>query len=105
MTEKKLFSMIEKDINATGGITWAVHVGTTNARFREKTDIFGVFDMIYIMHTGVVGFIQTTTKGHEANRRRKIYNFFNDVGVGMPPNCWLYTWNAKDEGFIKERLS
>jgi hypothetical protein len=105
MTEKLLFSKIEKDISATGGISWAVHAGTGRARFTEKTDIFGVFDMVFIQRGGAVGFIQATVKGHEASHRAKIYNYFHDVGVDMPANCWLYTWAPKVGGFIKERLS
>ena len=105
MKEKDIFNKIEAEIKAVGGISWAVHAGPGRARFTEKTDIFGIFDMIYINHTGGVGFIQATTAGHETQRRSKIYNFFTDTRIEMPPNCWLYSWDKVKDGMIKERLS
>lgn len=94
MTERELFQMAAKAVKEWG----ATHVWFTDQYKRD--DIFGCFDMIYIIDSKVM-FAQITTYKHKAERERKI---FKKMGNFPPVPCELWSFVNKEQGFIIYRI-
>ena len=85
---KKARDILEKE----GYVTWCA----AKAKY-QSSDIFGIFDCVAAKrgtgeHTesDKLRYIQWTTKEHKSARMKKILAFFDENGLWIPCELWLY---------------
>lgn len=91
MKEAVIKKVVYKQLEKEGFIGWSA----PKVKFQE-TDIFGVFDGIFIKDSEL-RFIQWTTDVNMRAREKKIKNFFEQNKVFVP--CEV--WGMKKDGTFK----
>lgn len=90
--KKKVYAQLTKE----GYIGWSA----PKVRYQE-TDIFGIFDGIFLKDSDL-RFIQWTTRSNISARRKKIMHFYDTNDVFLP--CEIWGWDAKKKLFKIEYI-
>ncbi len=82
MKEVVIKKAVYKQLEDEGFIGWSA----PKVKYQE-TDIFGIFDGIFIKDSDL-RFIQWTTSSNLSARKKKILKFFQDNNVFIPCEVW-----------------
>jgi hypothetical protein len=97
MTERELRKLAEKELY-NDEVVWHLQKVT-----RFQTDIFGVFDMIFINRdSGLSTYIQITTTPNLAARRRKIVLWLMKHYLFNFRSGWVWAYNVSKKSWVKE---
>lgn len=90
---KKARAILEKE----GYVTWC----PAKVKY-QSSDIFGIFDCVAAkrgtgehVESSDLRYIQWTTKEHKSARTKKILAFFDEHGLWIPCELWLYDNDKK----------
>lgn len=95
MNEGTLIKKAKTELTKEGGMAWS---GST------WTDIFGIFDIVYLDPRGRTSFYQVSTVDHHWARRLKIDNYLRKNITPLPPRAYLMLWDYKANQFVYELL-
>lgn len=101
MTEKQIMAKVKEELEADGVWFWVAH----KSPYYPQSDIFGIFDVVYLDHAGNQGFIQATSKSHLSHRRNKIVGAFRTKRVPIPARVQVWAYDSDAKGFIKETIT
>jgi hypothetical protein len=82
MREIEIKKAVYKELAKDGYIGWSA----PKVKYQE-TDIFGIFDGVFVKDSDV-RFLQWTTSSNHSARKKKILNFFGDNNVFIPCEIW-----------------
>jgi len=94
MDERSLIIKAKNLLTREGGFAWS------GARW---TDIFGIFDILYISPAGETSYYQVSTKDHRWSRLQKLEGFRKKQGA-LPARSFLMLWDYNLNDFEIEKI-
>lgn len=95
MTEHDLIKKAKEELTKEGGVAWS---GST------WSDIFGIFDIVFLNARGLTSYYQVSTLDHRWSRQNKIDKFVAKNLTALPPRSYLMLWDYKANHFVYELL-